>query len=163
MTQEKTIEIKISDVLRKVLDEIKDDSAIASLLLKGLYTKEELVDNPINYISISSEDRTKISYLTKERMDIINADCIRLQGNPTHDIIENSYWSSSRRFQARPGSFISKLFKNILPKDIEKFSNLFKSIADRPSFTFEIVKGEGIRKNYHYKFYSSDRGSLGGS
>jgi len=160
MTQEKTIEIKISDVLRKILDEIKDDSTVASLLLKGFYTKEELVDNPINYISISSEDKTKISYLTKERIDIINADCVRLQGL---DTVERSYWSSSRRFQARPGSFLSKLFKNILPKDIEKFSNLFKSIADRPSFTFEIVKGEGIRKNYHYKFYSSDRGSLGGS
>lgn len=146
--ERKTLDILISDDLREVLKEIESESVVASLLLKSRHSKEELVENPINYISISTQDRTKISYLTPER---------------TATLTEDVYWTSSRRFQAKPGSFISKLFKDVPAKEVEKFSNLFKSQALRKSFEFKIVTGEEIRKFYHYDSYSRNDGTLGAS
>lgn len=144
--ERKTYDLLVSDELKSILVEFESDSIVASLLLKKRHNKEELVDNPINFISVSSQDPTKISYMTEERMSIVDP---------------NEYWTSSRRFQAKPGSFISKVFKNITPKEVEKFSNLYRSHVNKPKFTFEVVSGESIREYYHYESYSSDRGSLG--
>lgn len=152
MIQEKII--LISDELKNILVEIESESIVASLLLKETHKQEDLVANPVNYISISSEDRTKISYLTEERINLLTKQSLT---NP-------ELWTSSRRFQVKPGSFITKLFKNIHPKDVEKFSNLFRSQSVKPVFHFTIVSGEDIRKLYNYKSYSVDsRGSLGAS
>lgn len=57
-------------------------------------------------------------------------------------------------FKAKPGAFISKIFKGIPPREVEKFSNLFRSQALKPTFTFEIVSGESIRDFYSYTSYS---------
>lgn len=146
--ERKTYDLFISDELREVLSEFESDSVVASLLLKKRHDKEDLVDEPVNFISISREDKTKISYLTPERISLI-------------DISE--YWTSSRRFQAKPGAFISKIFKNISSKEVEKFSNLFRATVSKPKFTFEIVSGEKIKYYYHYESYSQDRGTLGSS
>lgn len=146
--ERKTYDIFISDELREVLSEIESLSLVASLLLKKRHDKEELVDSPINFISISREDRTKLSYLTQERMSTVDV---------------SEYWTSSRRFQVKPGSFITKLFKNIPGKEVEKFSNLFRSAVSKPKFNLSVVEGEKIRQYYHYESYSSDRGTLGAS
>jgi hypothetical protein len=63
----------------------------------------------------------------------------------------------------KPGSFVTKLFKDIPSKEVEKFSNLYRSQANKPSFTFSIVKGETIRGYYHFESYASEKGSLGAS
>lgn len=144
--ERKTYDILISDDLKELLQGIETESLVASLLLKKRHDKEELVDNPINFISISREDRTKISYMTQERMAQIDI---------------SDYWTSSRRFQAKPGAFISKIFKDIPSKEVEKFSNLFRSQAVKPKFTFKVVSGESIRNLYYYESYASDRGTLG--
>ena len=107
--ERKTFDLIISEELKAVLSEIESDSQVARLLLKKRHDKEDLVDNPVNFISISREDRTKLSYLTSERMEVLS---------PTE------YWTSSRRFQAKPGGFISKVFKNVTSREVEKFSNL---------------------------------------
>ena len=146
--ERKTYDILISDDLKELLQSIETESLVASLLLKKRHDKEELVDNPINFISISREDRTKISYMTPERMVQIDI---------------SDYWTSSRRFQAKPGAFISKIFKDIPSKEVEKFSNLFRSQAVKPKFIFKIVSGESIRNLYYYDSYASDRGTLGAS
>jgi hypothetical protein len=146
--ERKTHDLLISDELKEILESFEAESIVASLLLKKRHDKDDLVENPINFISISREDRTKISYMTHERMVQI-------------DISE--YWTSSRRFQAKPGAFISKIFKNISSREVEKFSNLFRSQSSKPKFDFKVVSGERIRDLYHYESYYSENGTLGAS
>lgn len=146
--ERKTYDLFISDELKSILSEFESESIVAQLLLKKRHDKEELVDEPVNFISISREDKTKISYLTTDRMGLID---------------ESEYWTSSRRFQVKPGGFINKIFKNISSKEVEKFSTLFRSQSVKPKFNFSIVKGEGIRNFYHYESHQADRGTLGAS
>jgi hypothetical protein len=61
----------------------------------------------------------------------------------------------------KPGGFISKVFNNISAKDIEIFSNLYRAEVRKPKFEFRVVKGEDIRKYYHYSHHANDNGSLG--
>jgi hypothetical protein len=144
--ERKTFDIEISDGLRKVLENIKNQSNIAQMLLKRRHNKEDLVDDPVNYISISSQDSSRISYLTSERIEQLG-DC--------------DLWSSSKRFHIKPGGFISKVFKNINPKDVEIFSNVFRAESNKPSFEFKVVSGPDIKKYYHHSKHVSDYGSLG--
>ena len=145
--ERKTIDVLISDDLRNVLREIESDSIVASLLLRKRHAKEDLVDSPVNYISISSQDKSKLSYLTADRMETLDAD---------------TYWTSSRRYHVKPGAFISKLFNDIPAKEVEKFSNLFRSQSVKAKFTFDVVSGNDIKKYYYYESYASnERGSLG--
>ncbi len=134
--ERKTYDLFISDELRSVLETIKSESIVADLLLKRRHSKEDLVDDPVNFISISTQDSTRISYLTTERIGIIP---------------ESEFWTSSRRFHMKPGGFISKIFKNISSKDVEVFSNLYRAEVRKPKFDFKIVSGEDIRSYYHYE------------
>jgi hypothetical protein len=142
------VDILISDELKEILDNIKTESMVASLLLRGKHNSKDLVENHINYISIGSQDRTKISYLTQERISTIN---------------DGEFWISSRRYQCKPGSFVSKLFKNIDSREIEKFSILFRNQSNKLNFTFKVVTGEEIRKWYKYETNASSSGTLGSS
>jgi len=144
--ERKTYDLFISDELRAVLEQIKSESVVAEMLLKRRHSKEDLVEDPVNFISISSQDASRISYLTTERIGTID---------------ESEYWTSSRRFHMKPGGFISKIFNNISAKDIETFSNLYRAEARKPKFEFRIVDGEDIRYYYHYDRHASDYGSLG--
>jgi hypothetical protein len=145
MTQK---QILISDDLRTILSEIQNDSQVAKLLLSGSVPSDQLVTDPVNWISISREDRTKISYVTSERANQI----------PSEEI-----WTSSRRFQAKPGAFVGKVFSGIPGREIEKFSNLFISQVKKPTFTFKVVRGEIIKDYYYFESYEQDSGSLGAS
>jgi len=144
--ERKTVDIYISDDLKRVLQEIEHDSLVAHLLLKKRHDKGDVAEDFVNYISLSTEDKRRISYLTTDRIESLS---------------EGEYWSSSRRYHAKPGSFISKVFKNIPPKEVEKFSNLFKAEVSKPPFTFEVVTGQRIKDLYYYEAYASDRGPLG--
>ncbi len=143
----KTADIFISEELRAILNLIKTQSSVANLLLKKRISKELLADSFVNYISISSADSSKISYLSNERM--LNID-------------ESEYWTSPKRFQVKPGGFISKILKDIHPTDVEKFSNLFRSETSKVRFSFKVVDADSIKEYYHYSSYASDSGgSLG--
>lgn len=142
--------IHLSDKLKNLLSKFKKTSNIAYTLSKEKIEMSSLVDNHIDYLSISEEDPTKISYLTKDRIELIKTrnECL---------------WTSPKRFHCKPGSFVLKIFKNASPKDIELFSNQFKSFVSKQEFKFEIVNGESIRKYYGHETYSSQSGSLGAS
>jgi hypothetical protein len=146
--ERKTIDIFISDELRDFLSQIAHDSVVASLLLKRRHVKEDLVDEPVNYISISSVDKSKISYLTQERIN---------------SLPEDTLWNSSRRFQAKPGGFISKVFKDIPAREVEKFSNFFRSAQKGAGLKLKVVRGREIKHYYSWESYKSDRGTLGAS
>ena len=143
MTQErKTVDIIISDDLRNVLLEIQD-SQVAQLLVKGTHFEDELADDHVNYISISKKDLTKISYLTKERYEGLSID---------------ECWATTKRIMAKPGGFISKVFKNISEKEVEKFSTLFRSEITKPKLDFQVFEGDEIKKFYHYSSYCERNG-----
>jgi hypothetical protein len=144
--ERKTYDLFISDELRQVLEVIKTESVVADLLLKRRHSKDELVADPVNFVSISSQDPTRISYLTTERIGQMS---------------ESEFWTSSRRFHMKPGGFISKVFKNISSRDVETFSNLYRAEVRKPKFEFTILKGDDIRKYYHNSLHSEDSGSLG--
>ena len=149
--ERKTFDLFISDKLRQLLEPFKDESQVANLLLHRRPSKDLIVDNAINFISISDSDRTKIAYLTSDRIQ-------KVADSDTDD-----YWTTSSRFHCKPGAFIGKLFKDISSKEVEKFANLYKTIVNKREFTFEVVKGDDIRKYYHYDFHESNSGSLGNS
>lgn len=147
----KTVDLFISDKLRNLLEEFKDDSQVAKMLLYHRINKEDLQENPINYISISDSDITKISYLTEDRIK-------KVDDSPNDD-----YWTTKIRFHCKPGAFVGKLFKDIPAKEVEKFSNLFKAFSSKKDFKFEVVRGEDIKKYYNENSYQNQSGSIGSS
>jgi hypothetical protein len=146
----KTSDIITSYDLDNVLEQIKDNSEVARLLLKQRHSIENLVENHINYISISGSDKTKISYLTQERIE---------------NLLENGedLWTSPKRFHIKPGAFISKIFRNIHPREVENFSQLFKNVQNKINSKFKVVSGDSILHYYHHGSYLSESGSLGNS
>ncbi len=146
----KTTDLITSNDLDYILHQMKDKSEVARLLLKQRHPVENLVDDHINYISISSTDKTKISYLTPERIETLLS-----KGE--------DLWTSSKRFHIKPGSFISKIFKGVHPREVEIFSNLFRNIQSKIEMDFRIIKGQKIRDFYHHSTYYSENGSLGAS
>jgi hypothetical protein len=147
----KTIDLYISDSFRDLLEQFKDESQVASLLLHKRLAKEDVVDDNVNFISISDSDKTKISYLTEDRIE-------KISQSATDD-----YWTTSKRFHCKPGAFVTKLFKGISQKEIEKFSNLYKSFSDKKDFVMKVVSGQDIAKYYDQETYSSNSGTLGNS
>jgi hypothetical protein len=144
----KTTDLFVSQDLRRVLEEINSTSEVARLLLKGRHPKEDLIEEHPNYISLSVTNPEMISYLTPERLQLVDVDEI---------------WTSKRRFIAKPGAFVNKIFKNISSKEIEIFSNLYKSVQNPDSLNFRIVSGEEIIDWYNEKNYSSGTSSLNSS
>jgi hypothetical protein len=141
--------IEISEKLRNLLTQFEDQSYVAKLLLSDQIIPEFLVDNPINFLSISDDDGSKISYLTEERKKVIQN--------------EDELWTSKKRFHCKPGAFVNKLFRNVSFFEIEKFSTLFRSYSLKKEFKFEVVKGDEIIKWYYENNYDSLSGSLGAS
>jgi hypothetical protein len=141
--------ILISTELKEIFFQLKNDSYFVGLLLKDEIDETILAKNFVNYLSVSIDDPSKISYLSKDRIDKIS---------------EEEYWGSSKRFHCKPGSLISKIFNNISSQEVERFSNLFKSISSIKEFTLEVIKGQEIVDLYHQsKYQDPNRGSLGNS
>jgi len=134
--------ISISNELKNLLIEIKD-CLVAQLLLKGEHPIEDLADDFVNFISISKKDLTKISYLPKERSVALT---------------EEECFLTSKRVMAKPGGFVSKVFKNIPEKEVEKFSTLFRSEATKPKLNFKVVDGDEIKAYYLYSSYADRNG-----
>jgi hypothetical protein len=133
---------------------------VAKLLLKKRHDKEDLVEDPINFISVA-HDKTKISYLTTDRIAKIEDSRTSLFSETFSPA--SLYWSSSRRFAVKPGGFISKLFKNIPAKEVEKFSNLYRAQSNKAVFTLSVVDGLKMLTYYHVNSYAQERGTLGAS
>src|SRR5690242_4222967 len=129
--------VYISEKLRIFLSKFEDRSLVAKLLLSESIDTNVLIDDHVNYISISNSDPSKISYLTKDRIEKIEKN-------------SGDYWGSSIRFQTKPGSFVSKILKDIPQKEVEIFSNIFLLHSEKNVHKFEIVSGEEIRTWYSW-------------
>lgn len=146
-----TFDLFVSDKFKRILEVIKSESEVARLLLKKIVDKDSIVDSPINYISISTTDKSKISYLDEKRTTLLKEKGAR----------EQDFWNSSVRYQAKPGAFVNKLFKGISGKEVEKFSNLFRAESNKVFYEMKVVNGKDIAKFYHYTSYENDNGTLG--
>lgn len=139
----------MSNEFLEIIKRFESKSYVAATLIRNEISDDMLAKNHIDYLSVSKSDNTKITYLTKDRIDKIDP---------------NDYWSSSKRYLTKPGAFVSKLFnRNISSRDVEEFSNLFNSFAVVKPLNFRVVEGEDIRKYYKYSNYAEERGSLGNS
>lgn len=147
----KTSDIFISDKLRDLLTQFESESIVAQKLLHRRIDNSQLVEDFVNFISVSDSDSSKISYLTTSRIE-------QIKNDPDVD-----YWTSKKRFHCKPGAFVSKMFDGISQKDVENFSTLFRAFSNKKEFEFKIVSGEEIRKYYYHEMYSSSGGSLGNS
>ena len=145
---QKVKNILISDSFREIVSQFKNDSIVAELLLGEDIREDFLVGDPVSFLSISDSDANKISYLTRDRASKISSD---------------EFWSSSKRFHCKPGALITKIFRDISGKEVEKFSTLFRAFSSVKEFKFEVVRGKDIVKYYGQNTYSSGSGSLGNS
>lgn len=149
--ERKTADIFLSDKMKNVLEMIKDKSNIAKLLLYKRIDKSLMIDDYVNYIGVSENDSSKISYLTKDRINDI-------EKSSTLD-----YWDSNKRIACRPGTFLSKIFKDVAPRDVENFANLYKTFSTNRNIEFKVVQGDLIKDYYSYTNYYQQNGSLGSS
>jgi hypothetical protein len=142
--KKKTIDIHISPRLVNILEKFSVKSEIARMLLKVRFNKEDLVDDPIDFISISKEDPTKFTYLTPEK----------IYKAGTNDVEE--LWGNKSKIAAKPAVAIKKLFKEVHEKDVELFTTLFKAAVSQKDFELKLIQGEDMVKYYSYKSYQPE-------
>ncbi len=142
--------IYISDTLYNYLNQIKEDSPIAALLASQNIEASKLVDDHIDFLSISVEDPYKISYLTTERI-------AKLEKS------KEDLWISPSRYHTKYGSFVNKVFNCFDNREVEKFSNLLRAVVSNQNVEFKVIDGEEIIKYYHHSSYSEQAGTLGQS
>ena len=106
----KTIDFFISDKLRELLTLFSSESEVARRLLHRRISSDEIIEDHVNFVSISDSDPSKISYLTKDRIS-------KIGDSPDFD-----YWTTSKRFHCKPGALVTKMFKDVSSKEVEKFS-----------------------------------------
>ena len=153
--QRKTKDVNISPKLQQILTQISNKSDIAKQLLRTKLSKDDLVEDPIDYLSVSKTDPSKISYLQSAKIQ---------KAKLPEDASIEEYWNLKGRDQAKPAAAIKKFLKNTTEKELDLFTSLYKAATAKKDFVFEIVTGEDIKKYYHedsYKPMSS--GSLSAS
>ncbi len=92
-------------------------------------------------------DRENISYLLRNRIQ--NAE---------------DKWNSNLRTVTRIGRFIRKILPNLEDKEIEKLTNIVKSVIKYDITDLQEVSGEKIRYWYNENHYAfEDKGTLGNS
>lgn len=143
--QRKTKDVHIHPRLLAVLNRIANRSEVAKLLLKSKISKEDLVDDPIDYIAISKEDPSKISYAYAEKLDKVS---------------EEEYWSFKGRVQAKPAAAIKKYLKNVSEKDLDIFTSLYKAATAQRDFVLQVISGTEIKKWYSGRSYQQAGGTL---
>ncbi len=112
------------------------------------------------YIKISREDKTQISYNTiSEVAKKLEIDVDKLISGEVAIPTDESFYTPIRRTKIRPGRIFTKIFKadylstQITNSDVEAFGNRYTAELNN-QLTFEIVKGEEIRKSYHKPNYT---------
>jgi len=149
--ERKTSDIHISDQFKDVLEIFKDRSEVAKLLLYKRLTKEVLKDDHVNYIGVSKNDPTKISYLPLDRIE-------KIEQSSDEDV-----WTTSKRIACKPGAFIGKILKDISAKEVENFATLYKTFSEEKDVKFQVVTGMEIKKYYNQDTYFKQTGTLGSS
>lgn len=139
----------ISDKLKQKLLLFADKSEIARILINGEIEPDKLHEDYVNFLSIDEKAPNRISYISKDR----------LVGMTPSEV-----WTSTKRYDARFGAVINRIFKSLPNTEVENFSVLMKAAFTQMPYTFSVTEGEGIKKWYYGENYKSiDKGTLGAS
>ena len=148
MYQRKTKDITISPAFEKILRQISHKSKVAKILLHKI-SKEDLVADPVDFLSISKTDPSKITYISSARIKKYDPD---------------DFWNCKGREQAKPAIAIKKILKNSTEQDLDLFTTLYKAASLPKNYEFEIITGrENIIKYYDEKSYRKANGKLNNS
>ena len=141
----KTKDVNLSPKLINILEKISNKSEIAKMLLRTKLSKDDLVDDPIDYLSVSKEDPSKISYIYAEKLEKVHPD---------------ECWTTKGRVNAKPAVAIKKFLNpnKYTEKDLDLFTSLFKAQTSHKEFDLKIVAGEEIKKYYGYRSYNDQIG-----
>lgn len=143
------MKIYISDELRRVLESLENHSIVAYRLLN------DKTDSDSNYLDISHSDPFRISYITKDRILKIKEE----YPDKDNDEVKKIIWKK-KRYLTRPGKIVKKIFSDIPDKEIEIFSSYYKGIIEKNNTRIEIVKGNKIKKYFHYSYYEQMSGTI---
>lgn len=123
------------------------------------------VGKEISRTTSESSGKTYVYLQFENGKGVYNLEKLR----PSENDGKNQVWSKNRQ-EIKVGKAIRALLKtadvDVSDKEIEEFVNSFKAALDRlnDKFSlFEIVSGENIAKNYYYKNYQENKGTLGSS
>ena len=139
----KTKDVNLSPKLIGILEKISNKSEIAKMLLRTKLSKDDLVDEPIDYLSVSKEDPTRISYIYSEKLDKVNPE---------------ELWTSKGRVNAKPAVAIKKFLRNVSEKDLDIFTSLYKAAVSNKEFDLSVISGPEIKKYYGYRSYNDQIG-----
>jgi len=163
LKMEGSLKLSIQEVLLDFMKAKSEENDICKAIVNELdkskdrYRRKDrkLFASNINFIGFSMESPHLLSYLTADRIERV------LQEG-------GDVWDKNCRFQARAGKVIRKLFtpfglSRFCDKDVEHFSNLFKSFSDTATgkHYFRLVEGDDIRRYYHEDTYSLQYGERG--
>jgi len=145
------------DIILAEVTDIKPDITFVTLDKDGYlsFTTQRNAENII--------DKSYPDIKSKLFGDDITTHRIPLK-NLAYDIFNNSEISLKSRSQLKIGKFINRLFPGkYTPKQIEDFTNEFKSVCDTTSDKIQIVEGDDIAYWYNKDNYYDIDGSLGNS
>ena len=141
--------IHLSPELSELLQSISSESIYVDILLGGDINPEDMSEDPIDYLGLSTSDPTKLSYLTQDRISKIQPD---------------ELWSSTRRYQGKPSVVLSKIFKKVNYQEFEKFTNAIKRSFALSQTYFSVSSGEDLIQWYDEENYDKrTNGSLNSS
>ena len=109
------------------------------------YNEKDNPSSPINYIGISEDDGTKLSYLDAKRIE-------RIQNEG------GDFYDAKLRYHGRPGKVLRKIWPDMPNGIIEKVSAHLRCNEDIDN-SIEIVTGDAIKQAYHYQHYAPSNSS----
>lgn len=167
----------LSPPLKKVLSKINSNISRDILDMEKKDIKDDItfidIDKEPGYISFTTTRNAKANLSTKYPERTYDWLHKQLFENPDASSTTNArdlydigsdIWNKSRN-PLRIGRLINKLFPSKYSnKDVEDFTNKFKSIIEKRGQKFKIVEGDEIAYWYNSSNYkNSDSGSLGNS
>lgn len=172
---------ELKTILKNIVETNSDDKTVISkaLLKVGEDGVSEDAANKdyYNYFTISTESKKYISFVKKDKLTekiVKYNDDLTKKSQVTNDMLqdfdEKFFTRKVARVRAKPGKFISRVFKkeyieeNFRARDIEYFSNQYAASV-RDKVDIRLVKGNDIKKYYLQDNYEEDcpPGTLRGS
>jgi len=149
------------DILGMELKDIKDDITFIDIDKEPGYISFTTTRNAQANLSTQYPERT-YDWLHKQLFENPDASSV-LNARDLYNIGKD-IWNKSRN-PLKIGRLINKLFPSKYSnKDVEDFTNKFKSIIEKTGQKFKIVEGDEIAFWYNRKNYKNlDAGSLGNS
>lgn len=163
--------VYLTDRFKSILSDIGIKSDISYDLIRS--DKKEFKPD-LTFIDISDKDGyvsfSQSGNIVKKVSDIVDfkfssKDNIVLTDTDVQMVLKDGSIFDKARNEIKIGRLISTLFPNkYTDKQIEEFTNVFKSEVNKNKFTFKIVEGDEISKYYDESNYlSKEEGSLGAS